>query len=340
MEKGASVKDIIPPGEAEGVFAVSQAAVASSRTGPYWRLTLADATGSIEAVVWPPLSEAGSCPATGELVRVGGRAGLFRDQPQLRVERLEVLDAASRASLDPLLFLPAAPRDPDEMFADLTAICRQEFTHRPWRRLVFALLDDEDVAAPLRLFPAARSVHHAYTGGLLHHTLGVMRIARDFAAQYPELDRQTLLAGALLHDIGKIREFSGGLANDYTGEGRLFGHLMLGVEIILPHLGRSGLEPHLAEHLKHLILSHHGELAYGAVRLPQTAEAFALHYADNMDARMAQCRTLCAHLSPGPGWTAWERTLERQIFRPEPTPAPARERGPQKREQCLSLLKE
>ena len=146
------------------------------------------------------------------------------------------------------------------------------------------------------------------------------QLCRRLADQYPELDRQTLLAGALFHDFGKIREFSGGIANDYTDEGRLLGHLEICVEMLAPYLEKSGLEPELQRHLKHLVLSHHGTLEFGAVRVPQTAEALVLHYADNIDAKMAQCRGLFAQLGEGESWTPYQATLGRAMHRCAQTP--------------------
>ena len=175
-------------------------------------------------------------------------------------------------------------------------------------------------SAPARRPRAAKSVHHGFVGGLLEHTLSVFKLCRRLADQYPELDRQTLLAGALFHDFGKIREFSGGIANDYTDEGRLLGHLEICVEMLAPYLERSGLEPELQRHLKHLVLSHHGTLEFGAVRVPQTAEALVLHYADNIDAKMAQCRGLFAQLGEGESWTPYQATLGRAMHRCAQTP--------------------
>ena len=344
MEKGVFVKDIVPNAEAAGIFAVAEASLAQSRNGPYWRLVLADSSGSIEAKIWSPLSGEFSEIAPGTLAQVEGRASLFRSAVQLTVEKFRPLDAAETASVDQAAFLPSSPYPLDAMFNELLALCREEFTHKAWRRLVLSVLEDAELAPLFRLAPAAKSVHHAYAGGLLEHTLGVFKLCRLLADQYPELDRQALLAGALFHDFGKIREFSGGFANDYTTEGRLLGHLMLGVEMLAPFLARSGLEPGLAEHLRHLILSHHGELEFGAVRQPHTPEALALHHADNLDAKLAQCRGLFAALDgDGPGWTPWQATLGRPLYRPERTPA-ARPPAPKgrknaRREECLSLLK-
>ncbi|SDF94817.1 3'-5' exoribonuclease YhaM family protein [Desulfovibrio legallii] len=348
MEKGCYVKDITPPGEARGLFAVSQAVQGQSRNGPYWRLTLADASGALEAKIWHPLSAAFEAIPVGALVWAEGRAGLYRDQVQLSIEQLRLLSPEECAAVDQAALLPASPYPLDDMLEQLTNLCKAEFVYPPWRKLALGFLNHQDLRARFRVCPAAKSVHHAYVGGLLEHTLGVFTLCRRIADQYPELDRQTLLAGALFHDVGKIREFSGGVANDYTTEGRLLGHLMLGLEMLAPLLARSGLDAGLQEHLKHLVLSHHGELAFGAVRLPQTPEALALHYADNLDAKMAQCRGLFAQLSDnGQDWTPWQATLSRPLYRAARTPqAAAKKPAPQKsappkvvKEECLSLLK-
>ena len=179
---------------------------------------------------------------------------------------------------------------------------------------------------------------------LYFHSLNVsvlsMLLAKECCMTADEI-RQVGM-GALFHDIGKIREFSGGIANDYTDEGRLLGHLMLGIEMLEPFLAKSGLEEPLQRHLKHLILSHHGELEFGAVRVPHTPEAMALHYADNLDAKMAQCRGLFAQIEgEGEAWTPWQATLGRPVHRAARTPdkaAPATRKKAVK-EECLSLLK-
>ena len=142
-----------------------------------------------------------------------------------------------------------------------------------------------------------------------------------FCDHYPDLDRQTLLAGAICHDLGKIWEFSGGLANDYTDAGRLVGHINLCLGKLDRHLAKSGLNEELILHFQHLILSHHGLYEYGSPRLPQTAEAFALHYADNIDAKITQSRSLFGELEDGEsGWSPYQKSLERQLFLAPKTP--------------------
>lgn len=342
MEKGHYVKDMSPSIDAQGLFVVAQAAQAQSRNGPYWRLSLADASGSVEAKIWHPLSVEFQDIPVGVLVWAEGRVALFREQVQLTVDRMRILTKEEAADVDHAALMPASPYDLDEMLSRLFGACKEEFRYKPWRKLVFSVLEDAQWQAAFRLCPAAKGVHHAYVGGLLEHTLGVFELCRRIADQYPQLDRQTLLAGAIFHDFGKIREFSGGLANDYTDEGRLLGHIVLGVEMLAPYLAKSGLEEELQRHLKHLILSHHGEMEFGAVRLPHTAEAMALHHADNLDAKMAQCRGLFEQLpDEGPGWTPYQATLRRHMHRAMPTPQTAvpRERKKAVKQECLSLLK-
>lgn len=321
MEKGIFVKDIKRGSLVSGLFAIQAASLNQTRRGePYWTLTLVDVTGAIEARIWAPLSSSFREIPLGGLARITGRSEEFRGSTQLSLERFDLLDSYEVEETNPADFMPSSPYDPREMFASLRNVWNMEFTHEPWRRFIEAIFSDGSIANEFLIMPAARNVHHAYAGGLLEHTLGVFELCRILCDRYPQLDRQTLLAGALLHDIGKIREFSGGIANDYTQEGRMLGHIFLGLEMIRPFMEQSSLEAPLQEHLKHLILSHHGLPEYGAARIPCTAEAFALHYADNLDAKLAQCRSLFNGDEKRPVWSGWQKTLDRAILLPVATP--------------------
>ncbi len=344
MEKGQYIRDIGSADAVAGLFVIAEAAQQQSKNGPYWRLTLRDSSGDMEAKIWSPLSLEYSALAAGQCAWVEGRSSLFRDQVQLTVEVFRLTAPEEMAHLPLAALLPASPRMPEDMEEELFDFCREEFTYAPWRKLVFSVLETEDIRDRLRLSPAAKGVHHAYVGGLLEHTLGVFHLARRIADQYLELDRQTLLAGAIFHDIGKIAEFSGGLANDYTDAGRLLGHMELGLELLAPYLKKSTLDPDLVRHLKHLILSHHGTPEFGAARLPQTAEALALHYADNLDAKMAQCRSLFNDVpEDAQVWSPYQPTLGRHMHRAVKTPESASGKKHQQQKavlhECLSLLK-
>ena len=340
MEKGVSVSEITENSKVAGVFLVSEASLGTARNGAlYWSLKLSDSTGAIEAKIWHPLSAAHPRIPRGSLAWVSGRSALYREKLQLAIDDFSLLPPEVSDSFDPALFLPSASIPPDEMFLELKRLALEEFKYPPWRKFIISILNDEKIGPSLKTFPAAKTMHHAYVGGLLEHTLSVFNLCRDFADRYPQLDRQTLLAGAILHDIGKISEFSGGLANDYTDAGRLSGHIVLGVALIEPFAQKSGLDDKLKEHLYHLILSHHGQYEFGAARLPQTAEAFALHYADNLDAKLAQFRNLFNDES-GPEWSDYQKGMERYLYNPFRTPEKRKNEKQLPEFECLSLLKE
>ena len=348
MQQRQTIRDLKVNDDVRSVFLIGAASLQQSRNGPYWRLELRDATGSLEAKIWSPLSAEFSNLAPGQLVEVGGRVGLFREQPQVTVENLRPLTDAERDALNLADFMPASPRPPAQMLAEAEALCRAEFTHKPWRTFALAVLGDEAIRARLLTAPAAKSVHHAYVGGLLEHMLSVAGLCLRMADHYPELDRQTLLAAALFHDIGKLEEMKVGLTTEYTDAGRLLGHIIQGLAMLEPFLAASGLEPDLALHFRHLIASHHGEPEFGAPKQPATAEAFALHHADNVDAKIAQWRALfpagpeqssdgaaertkengddtanAVHSSPQREeleWSPWQNTLSRSLCRPVRTP--------------------
>ena len=348
MQQRQTIRDLKVNDDVRSVFLIGAASLQQSRNGPYWRLELRDTTGSLEAKIWSPLSAEFSNLAPGQLVEVGGRVGLFREQPQVTVENLRPLTDAERDALNLADFMPASPRPPAQMLAEAEALCRAEFTHKPWRTFALAVLGDEAIRARLLTAPAAKSVHHAYVGGLLEHMLSVAGLCLRMADHYPELDRQTLLAAALFHDIGKLEEMNGGLTTEYTDAGRLLGHIIQGLAMLEPFLAASGLEPDLALHFRHLIASHHGEPEFGAPKQPATAEAFALHHADNVDAKIAQWRALfpagpeqssdgaaertkengddtanAVHSSPQREeleWSPWQNTLSRSLCRPVRTP--------------------
>ena len=206
MQKGIFVKDMAAPNEAEGVFVITLAAQGSSRNGPYWRLVLADASGSVEAKIWSPLSASFPALHTGSFFYAHGRVSTFRDQLQFTVEEGRLLSPEEGAALDLADFMPASPYPLDAMMDELMGLIREEFRYKPWRKLVDGVFKNEELREAFRTCPAAKGVHHAYAGGLLEHTLSVFKLCRRLADQYPELDRQTLLAGALFHDFGKIRD--------------------------------------------------------------------------------------------------------------------------------------
>lgn len=321
FNKSQWVKDVTSCDEIKSLFLVATSTQQQAKNGLFWRLELKDTTGTIEARIWSPLSREYTKIPSGVIVEIQGRAESFREQIQINITQLRVLEDNEISKLDMSMFLPTSSKNSQEMFDELIVLCNKEFTHKPWHDFVLGVLHDPDVTPRLMVAPAAKGVHHAWVGGLLEHMLSVAKVCLLLSDHYSCLDRQTLLAGALFHDLGKVWELSGGLDNDYTDEGRLLGHITISIEKFQQHLLKSKLEEGLAMHFKHLVISHHGLYEYGSPRLPQTAEALALHYADNLDAKITQSMTALQDIPNGEtAWSSYQKTLERQLYQSIRTP--------------------
>ncbi len=330
-QKSQYVRDLTISSEVADIFLLTSAQQGQARNGPYWRLEFRDASGNISGKIWSPQSQAYPDLAAGSFMWVTGRITSYKDKLELAIDSLTLLTPPQIAALDLNDFIPASAQHPDKMLEELVFLTKKTLHHKPWRKLILSLLHDEAIVAALRLAPAAKGMHHAYAGGLLEHTLSVCQLCLRIATHYPHLDRQALFAGAVCHDLGKIWELTSGITVDYTTSGRLIGHISLLLEHIAPFIKKSGLEPELAEHLQHLILSHHGTLEFGSPKLPATAEAIILHYADNIDAKLQQVASALDGLEEGK-WSTYMPSLERFLFRaphtPEP-PAPDRKPAPE-----------
>ncbi|MDR2160810.1 MAG: HD domain-containing protein [Desulfovibrio sp.] len=307
--------------EVAEVFLLAEAQQLQARNGPYWRLEFRDSGGIIGGKIWHPQSLAFPDLTPGRMVFVQARVSRYRDRLELSIDSLRPLAEEETAALDLADFLPASPHNPAAMLEELRLLGESVLVHAPWKALLASLLEDENLRSGLLSAPAAKSLHHAYAGGLLEHTLSVTRLCMALADLYAGLDRQILFLGAVCHDLGKIRELSSGLNADYTQAGRLIGHICLGLDMLAPHLDASGLEEPLREHLRHIILSHHGLREFGSPVLPATAEALMLHYADNIDAKLHQMDAALAGLPPEvSGWSPFAPGLDRFLFRPVHTP--------------------
>lgn len=280
---------------------------------PYLRLRLMDRHGALEARVWEEADRVGAFAEAGAVLGVRGRMETFNDQRQLNVEAAAPI-AVGAAELD--LFLPRSRRDPDEMARELeTWIGSVE--DEPLRRLVEILLDPRsDTGDRFRQAPAAKRNHHAYLGGLLEHTLSLVTACDALARHYgAAVDRDLLITGALLHDVGKTREIGLELGFPYTDEGKLLGHIVLGIGMVeraaevVPELS-----PERLTLLLHLIASHQGRYEWQSPREPQTLEALILHYADDLDAKIAPAMARLGALE-GEGWTGYDRSLGRDLLR-------------------------
>lgn len=251
---------------------------------PYLNLTLADKTGQMEARVWEP----GDPRITrefdrGDVVKVRGCVARFDDRCQIKVDQLRKAQDGEAALED---MLPSTIFDVNELWSRVNAVV-QSITNPHLKRLLEALLTDGEIARAYREAPAARQLHHAWLGGLLEHVVSLLGLAEKVAGHYSMLDRDLLLTGVILHDIGKIRELTWATGFDYSVEGVLLGHIQMGVDLVEKTIaGLHDFPPRLRTLVLHLILSHHGKLEFGSPKLPMIPEALALNFVDDFDAKM------------------------------------------------------
>jgi 3'-5' exoribonuclease len=296
-----------------GFFAVVSRQDRSKRDGShYFALTLSDRTGQMEARMWET-EDAGDF-ASGDIVKVRGLVCRYKDFLQLNVERIR---KAEPGEFDLGDYVPHTERNIEELWAELNAYV-ESFTDPHLKALLRSILHDAEIAAALREAPAARSIHHAWIGGLLEHIVSLLGIS-DLAAKHYAVNRDLLLTGVILHDIGKLEELQWGTTFDYTIEGQLLGHITLGVTLIERKVAAlPDFPPALRVLVQHLVLSHHGKYEFGSPKLPMIPEAVLLHYLDDLDAKMQTLRSefarnAAAGREPGEV-TDWVRSLERPLL--------------------------
>jgi 3'-5' exoribonuclease len=253
------------------------------RAGQFLDLTLCDPTGRIPARVWDNAPAIADRFEVGDVVRVSGMAETYRNELQLRIDEIDPL-APDQA--DPSEFLPRGTKDPEALEARLAeAVKSIENTHL--RELLVGLFRDAELRQRFRTAPGAKALHHAYIGGLLEHTVEVVELCEKVAEVFPALDRDLLLTAAVLHDVGKTQELSWETAFDYSDEGQFLGHLVLGERMVRERADQiEGFPEDLKLLLSHTILSHHGTAEFGSPKLPMTAEAVALHHAEDLGAKV------------------------------------------------------
>ena len=297
----------------QDVFLVAKKSLAETKAGkPYLALALMDRTGEVEARIWDNALKFESQAEEGTFVLVQAVAKPFREQMQLSVTALQQVDAAT---IDMADFLPASARPLAEMAAELEGVIAS--IQDPPLRQLLQILFQGDTLARFRQAPAAKKLHHAYIGGLIEHTLSIVGMAERAAAHYDLIDRDMLVAGALVHDLAKIEEFDFSHPPfSYTDRGRLVGHLVLGVDLVRRAAEQvPDIDAGQVDRLIHIILSHHGQYAFGSPVLPMTPEAILLHHLDDIDAKMDFMAGLQAKMSgDGWQWTEYQRHLERFLY--------------------------
>ncbi len=289
--------------------------IALTKSGKeYGNLLLQDKTGTIDGKIWDLHSPGVGSFETLDYVQVEADVTLFQGSYQLNIKRIRKAAAGEYVEAD---YLPVSKKNIDKMYKELLGYGRT--IKNPYlSQLVLGFFENAKFARMFSFHSAAKSVHHGFVGGLLEHTLSVTKMCDYYASYYPQLNRDLLLTAAMFHDIGKLKELSTFPENDYTDDGQLLGHIVIGTEMLGDKIRTiSGFPPKLALELKHCILAHHGELEYGSPKKPALLEALALNFADNTDAKM---ETMIEALNAGgenTGWLGYNRLLETNIRKTE-----------------------
>lgn len=279
----------------------------------YYSLTLQDKTGNLDGKVWNVMSGGIDEFSSLDYINVSGRVTSFQGNLQLNIDRIR---RCQEGEYDPADYMPCTKKDPAQMYEELKTMIAT--IKEPNLKLLLEnfFVNDEEFQKKFRLHSAAKSVHHGFIGGLLEHTLAVTKMCEYFASAYTIINRDLLLTAAMFHDMGKLQELSGFPENDYTDAGQLLGHIYIGA-----HLVENACDaiPDFPERTKrelvHCILAHHGELEYGSPKKPALIEAFALNFADNMDAKFETLMELMSGDEENLEWLGFQRTLDTNIRR-------------------------
>jgi 3'-5' exoribonuclease len=314
MEKKLFIHTLEEGQQVDDLFLVKSVRLAETRAGkPYLSLVFADRSGDIGGPAWDNAEALEKICIPGQVVRVRGAVQTYRDKLQLRVDHIE---AADQTHLKMENYMAASSRNPASMESELDQ--RLSEIEDPFlRKLLYKIFHETEVGERFKHAPAAKGIHHAYRGGLLEHSLSMARVASLLADHYRTVDKDLVIAGALLHDIGKTVELQSEVGViDYTDIGRLKGHVVIGSEFLAGAAAEIEDFPReVLVHLQHLVLSHHGKQEFGSPVVPMTAEALMLSFIDDMDAKMSLVDQLSAKLkADGPTWSDYQRSLERYIL--------------------------
>ena len=308
------INEIRDRAQVDSVFLVKEKITAMAKNGkPYLTIRLMDKSGEVEAKVWDNVDALAATFDKDDFVAIRSKASIYLGKMQLVIAELRKVPEEEVVLAD---FLPETDRDIREMETELASLV-DSLTDDDLRRLLKAFFDDPSFMAVYRTAPAAKGMHHVYLGGLLEHSLAVAKLVDAMVPLYEGLNRELLIAGALLHDVGKVREMTYLRSFDYSDEGKLLGHITIGVEMVQEKIaGFAGFPQELAMLLKHMLLSHHGQYEFGSPKRPKTLEATILNYLDDLDSKINGIRT---HVGREPDnhsrWTSYHRLYDRYFYK-------------------------
>ncbi len=323
LKEGVWVRDISPNKSVNGVFLAKERKLLQGKTGkPYLLLRLTDRSGEIEARVWDRVDDLGARFQAGDLIRVTGEAVSYQGAVQVKVREIRQAFPLTEENMADYVPAYAQAIEESERRHEALVNLARGMSDEALRALVMDFLEDPTLKPGWLTAPAAKKLHHARLGGLLEHTLSVYKLAEVICGHYPIIRRDLLLAGVVLHDVGKIRELNAPWRPEYTTEGRLLGHVAMGVEMLMEKLpGHPSVSSEQAMELKHMILSHHGHMEYGSPRRPKTIEALMLYMLDDLDAKFdAFHEHLRADDSGDDRWTSYHSLFDRYLYRGQMEP--------------------
>ena len=312
--KDLFVTDIEAGNKINGMFLVTEKNLAVSQKGsPYLNLRLRDKTGEIDGRVWENAIQFNKSFQKGDIIALRSRAVNYRNVMQLSISHIEKVDDSA---IEPADYSPASSFNTDDMFEKLMVFV-EGIKSPPLQELLNAIFHDEQILTAFKRAPAAKGLHHCYIGGLLEHTLSVTQLLDMAAQHYRNVNRDLLITGGILHDIGKIYELSFAKMIDYTDKGRLVGHIVIGVELVDQKIAALNDFPEqLALELRHILLSHHGVLEFGSPKRPKTLEAQIVNMIDDLDAKINAFQGFIDSSNDDEShWTPYHRLFERFIYK-------------------------
>jgi 3'-5' exoribonuclease len=326
--KTGFVRDLADGQAVVSLFLVREKEIRTSpRTGKSWlQLSLGDRTGTISAKMWDNYDALVATFDRDDVIHIRGRVKTYNGEKELTIEQIV---PATENQYEMGDFLPHTKFDVEQLYSEVRAAVAS--VKNPYlQKLLVSIVEDPEIAPKFKRAPAAMTMHHAFIGGLLEHVVSLIGLANALCAHYPELDRDLVVTGAILHDVGKTEELRYGRNIDYTTEGRLLGHITIGAMLIRKKIDAIPDFPKpLAVLLEHLILSHHGSLEFASPTVPQTREALALHFIDDIDSKMAAVRATIEAADGASVWTDRNPALRRALVRPEQYLAGAPDEKPQ-----------
>lgn len=306
------IKDLKESDRVFDIYLCKKKVAAVTKNGkPYESIVLQDKTGTIDAKVWEPNN-----PGIGDYdeldyIEVYGEVNNFQGALQISVKRIRV---CGEGEYNPSDYLPVSSKDIDTMYNELTGLINSIGNTYLKKLLESFFIEDENFRKAFQKSSAAKSVHHGFVGGLLEHTLSVTKLCDYYCSAYPILKRDLLLTAAICHDIGKTKEISPFPENDYTDDGQLLGHIVMGAQMIGERAAKIEGFPHsLLTEVQHCILAHHGKYEYGSPKIPALIEALALNYADDTDAKLETFKEILESNSDNTGWLGYNRLFESNL---------------------------